>query len=203
VFTETGGGDRGAARHQQQLRAADHQEAPTPADIRRWNRIVLDRKGFDFWRDFGALRRRLRQQTLQLIIAAEALGQQRLAEMNRQVLHNLDSIITALNDPGPGKARHAGRQQHPPQPCRPAAARTRPCYTQTSLKDEIRVRAQHRPQPSTPLPARQRASDDSLRQRLESPTAATANCPWRTGGYAANSRTPLADSAPTPGDTRR
>jgi len=41
-------------------------------------------------------------------------------------------------------------------------------YTQTDLKDEIRrLRAQHRPAPSTPLPARQRASDDSLRQRLE------------------------------------
>jgi transposase-like protein len=45
---------------------------------------------------------------LQLITAAEARGQQRLAEMNRQVLHNLDSIITALNDPEPGKAKHAG-----------------------------------------------------------------------------------------------
>jgi Family of unknown function (DUF6262) len=41
-------------------------------------------------------------------------------------------------------------------------------YTQTDLKDEIRrLRAQHQPEPSTPLPARQRASDDSLRQRLE------------------------------------
>ncbi|WP_282100971.1 DUF6262 family protein [Mycobacterium sp. SM1] len=41
-------------------------------------------------------------------------------------------------------------------------------YTQTDIKDEIRrLRAQHRPEPSTPLPARQRASDDSLRQRLE------------------------------------
>lgn len=41
-------------------------------------------------------------------------------------------------------------------------------YTQTDLKDEIRrLRAQHRPEPGTPLPTRQRASDDSLRQRLE------------------------------------
>jgi hypothetical protein len=41
-------------------------------------------------------------------------------------------------------------------------------YTQTDLKDEIRrLRAQHRPGPSAPLPPRQRASDDSLRQRLE------------------------------------
>ncbi len=41
-------------------------------------------------------------------------------------------------------------------------------YTQTDLKDEIwRLRAQHRPEPSAPLPAQQRASNDSLRQRLE------------------------------------
>jgi hypothetical protein len=41
-------------------------------------------------------------------------------------------------------------------------------YTQTDLKDEIcRLRAQHRPEPSTPVPTGQRASDDSLRRRLE------------------------------------
>jgi integrase len=49
-----------------------------------------------------------RQQSLQLITAAQARGQQRLAEMNHQILHNLDNIITALNDPQPGKAKHAG-----------------------------------------------------------------------------------------------
>jgi hypothetical protein len=32
----------------------------------------------------------------QIISAAEARGQQRLAEMNRQVLGNLDQIIAAL-----------------------------------------------------------------------------------------------------------
>ena len=37
-----------------------------------------------------------RQQVVQIITAAEARGQQRLAEMNRQVLGNLDQIITAL-----------------------------------------------------------------------------------------------------------
>jgi len=37
-----------------------------------------------------------RQQVLQIITAAEARGQQRLAEMNRQVLGNLEQIITAL-----------------------------------------------------------------------------------------------------------
>jgi integrase len=37
-----------------------------------------------------------RQQVLQIITAAEARGQQRLVEMNRQVLGNLDNIITTL-----------------------------------------------------------------------------------------------------------
>jgi hypothetical protein len=41
-------------------------------------------------------------------------------------------------------------------------------YTQTDIKDEIRrLRDQSRRQPSTPIPTRHRASDDSLRQRLE------------------------------------
>jgi len=39
-----------------------------------------------------------RQQVLQIISAAEARGQQRLAEMDRQVLGNLDRIIGALED---------------------------------------------------------------------------------------------------------
>ncbi len=37
-----------------------------------------------------------RQQVIQIISAAEARGQQRLAEMNQQVLGNLDQIIAAL-----------------------------------------------------------------------------------------------------------
>jgi hypothetical protein len=37
-----------------------------------------------------------RQQIIQIISAAEARGQQRLAEMNRQVLGNLEQIIAAL-----------------------------------------------------------------------------------------------------------
>jgi hypothetical protein len=41
-------------------------------------------------------------------------------------------------------------------------------YTQTDLKDEIRrLRARNQPQHATPTPARQRASDASLRQRLD------------------------------------
>jgi hypothetical protein len=36
------------------------------------------------------------QQTLQIITAAEANGQARVAEMNKQVAANLDKIITAL-----------------------------------------------------------------------------------------------------------
>ena len=37
-----------------------------------------------------------RQQTLQIITAAEANGQARVAEMNKQVAANLDKIITTL-----------------------------------------------------------------------------------------------------------
>ena len=45
-----------------------------------------------------------RQQALQIITAAEANGQARVAEMNRQVAGNLDKIITALEaDDGEGK----------------------------------------------------------------------------------------------------
>ncbi len=41
-------------------------------------------------------------------------------------------------------------------------------YTQTDIKDEIRrLRDQGRHQPTTSIPSSQRASDDSLRQRLE------------------------------------
>ena len=41
-----------------------------------------------------------RQQTLELITAAEARGHQRLVEMNRTVLSNLDTIIDTLETPG-------------------------------------------------------------------------------------------------------
>jgi len=49
-----------------------------------------------------------RDQVLQIITAAEARGQDRLAEMNRQVLASLDRIITGLRDDGDGQARDAG-----------------------------------------------------------------------------------------------
>ena len=44
-----------------------------------------------------------RQQTLQIISAAEAAGHARVAEMNRQVADNLDKIIASLQDGGEGK----------------------------------------------------------------------------------------------------
>lgn len=40
-------------------------------------------------------------------------------------------------------------------------------YTQPDIKDEIRRLRHQGRQPSTPIPSSQRASDDSLRQRLE------------------------------------
>ena len=49
--------------------------------------------------EFLPQHRTQREQTLQLITAAEARGHKRLAEMNRQVLGNLDAIITSLDTP--------------------------------------------------------------------------------------------------------
>jgi hypothetical protein len=46
-----------------------------------------------------------RQQIVQIITAAQARGHSRLAEMNQQVLSNLDNIITSLrDDTGPEEA---------------------------------------------------------------------------------------------------
>ena len=47
-----------------------------------------------------------RRQTLQIIAAAEANGQARVAEMNKQVTDNLDKIISTLEaeDEDSGKA---------------------------------------------------------------------------------------------------
>jgi integrase len=55
--------------------------------------------------EFLSQHREHRQQVLQLITAAEARGQQRLVEMNQQVLDNLDRIITGLHtDAAEGEA---------------------------------------------------------------------------------------------------
>jgi integrase len=48
-----------------------------------------------------------RQEALQIMSAAEARGQLRLVEMNQQVLGNLDRIITALQEDGPGQESKA------------------------------------------------------------------------------------------------
>jgi len=48
-----------------------------------------------------------RHQVIQIISAAEARGQQRLAEMNRQVLGNLDQIIATLETPADKKGTGA------------------------------------------------------------------------------------------------
>ena len=51
--------------------------------------------------EFLPQHREQRQQLLQIVSAAEARGQARVAEMNRQVLGNLEKIITGLeDDPG-------------------------------------------------------------------------------------------------------
>jgi len=48
-----------------------------------------------------------RRQVIQIISAAEARGQQRLAEMNRKVLGNLERIIAALETQADSKATGA------------------------------------------------------------------------------------------------
>jgi hypothetical protein len=50
-----------------------------------------------------------RQQVVQIISAAQARGQQRLVEMNQQVLGNLDRIITGLADDLPTRPDGARR----------------------------------------------------------------------------------------------
>jgi hypothetical protein len=50
--------------------------------------------------EFLPQHQRQRSDLLQIVSAAEARGQQRLAEMNRQVLGSLDRIITSLENDG-------------------------------------------------------------------------------------------------------
>jgi hypothetical protein len=58
--------------------------------------------------EFLPRHREHRQQVLQIVTAAEARGQARLGEMNRQVLGNLDKIIVALEaDLAPGQQEAA------------------------------------------------------------------------------------------------
>jgi len=52
--------------------------------------------------EFLPQHRQHRRQLLEVIDAAEARGQTRMVEMNRQVAANLDKIITALEDDGSG-----------------------------------------------------------------------------------------------------
>lgn len=48
--------------------------------------------------EFLPQHRQHRSEILQIISAADARGQQRLVEMNQQVLTNLETVITALTD---------------------------------------------------------------------------------------------------------
>jgi hypothetical protein len=70
-------------------------------------------------------------------------------------------------------------------------------YTQPDITTEIqRLRTLARRAPATRLPAQQRSSDASLRQRLQSPSNATANSPRTTSGSAGNSHKLSDNSAP-------
>jgi hypothetical protein len=57
--------------------------------------------------EFLPQHRHQQQATLQIISAAEAAGQARVAEMNRQVSGNLDKIIAALEADGPDEKEAA------------------------------------------------------------------------------------------------
>lgn len=57
--------------------------------------------------EFLQQHRAQRQQTLQIITAAEAAGHARVAEMNKQVAGNLDKIIATLESEGPGADEEA------------------------------------------------------------------------------------------------
>jgi hypothetical protein len=57
--------------------------------------------------EFLPQHRRQRSEVLQIITAAEARGQQRLAAMNQTVLTSLDAIITALDDEAHHPEGHA------------------------------------------------------------------------------------------------
>ena len=88
--------------------------------------------------EFLPQHRAQRQQTLQLVTAAEARGQQRLAEMNQQVLHNLDNIITALEEPGSRRTPNmrADNSIHLTDR-RPTAARTTPAPRRSRRMHEL------------------------------------------------------------------
>lgn len=58
--------------------------------------------------DFLPQHRQQRQEVLQIISAAEARGQERLVEMNQQVLGNLDRIITSLDQDEDTETADAG-----------------------------------------------------------------------------------------------
>ena len=58
--------------------------------------------------EFLPQHRAQRQQTLQIITAAEAAGQARVAEMNRQVLTSLDKMIGEIDNDNDPEAANAG-----------------------------------------------------------------------------------------------
>ena len=73
--------------------------------------------------EFLPQHRAQQQAALQIITTAEAAGQARLAEMNKQVAGNLGKIITALETDARGRKRPPVRPEPPPRspPPRPAA----------------------------------------------------------------------------------
>ncbi|MGW3738999.1 DUF6262 family protein [Streptomyces sp. NPDC005148] len=105
-----------------------------------------------------------RRQIVQIISAAEARGQQRMVEMNQQVLGNIDRIITALEIDDELDGQEAFEAV-----ARRALVSRSWLYTQPDIRAEIgRLRALDRQKTESSIPSRQRSSDPSLQRRLES-----------------------------------
>ena len=155
--------------------------------------------------EFLPQHREQHQQTLQIIAKAEARGQARMVEMNKQVADNLHRIITALETDDNGNTSGVSPDAPDQTPAMVAAARRRReltrakavralremeragspvsfaavaqaagvsrswLYTENDLRAEItRLREATADRPKTPpIPVSQRASEPSLRQRLE------------------------------------
>jgi integrase len=181
-----------------------------------------------------------REHTRKLIATAQAGGQARVVEMNRQVLGNLERIITALEanqDPTTAGRRpvRADNSHHLRAAARRRAVETRDravralrrldatgrpvtiqtvareagvsrswLYGQADLRAEIqRLGSRSRPSGSAPpIPVRQRASDASLRRRLEAVNAQiaygrrTGRCASGLPGHSASCAPPASTARP-------
>ena len=101
-----------------------------------------------------------RGQIIELITAAEARGQTRLAEMNQQVLGNLDRIIDTLdNDAARTTTRGAPMPADNTHHLTAAARRRAQATRRRAVAALRRMDTSGRPSPSTPSPAKPACPD--------------------------------------------